>query len=222
MTGHFLCFSLPLLLPFCFLLPGNNFGLLFGCYCEKTFHNFFFRQSPEALMGAGRPSILLEEKYLTLRQFLHFVSKLILASSSNKIVSSHITARKQSLGQGNVFTPVILFTGGEGWLPSMHHRPHDQGVGVCIQGEGGLHPGQGRSASRGRGSASQGVGRPLPPYFDISPGTAVCPPPGMQTLSLWTQTCLALDADLPPPGCRPPPPGHVACDTCWEANLLPP
>ena len=46
---------------------------------------------------------------------------------------------------------VILFTGGD-WLPSMHHRSHDQGVclwgvclweiclwGVCIQGD--LHPG---------------------------------------------------------------------------------
>ena len=22
----------------------------------------------------------------------------------------------------------------------------------------------------------------------------------------------------PPPGCRPPPPGHVTCDACWEAN----
>ena len=33
------------------------------------------------------------------------------------------TARKRSLGQGNVFTGVCLSTGS--WLPSMHHRLHD-------------------------------------------------------------------------------------------------
>ena len=51
----------------------------------------------------------------------------------------------------------------------------------------------------------------------------------------------SLDADPPPPGCTPPryrppgwkplcrqkppvgrPPGHVTCDACWEANLIPP
>ena len=37
------------------------------------------------------------------------------------------TARKRSLGQGNVLTVVCLSTGG-GWLPSMHHRSHDQEV----------------------------------------------------------------------------------------------
>ena len=42
---------------------------------------------------------------------------------------------------------VILATGrGGGWLPSMHHRSHEQGglhpVGLCIHGEGRLHPGQ--------------------------------------------------------------------------------
>ena len=47
---------------------------------------------------------------------------------------------------------VILFTGGEGgWLPSMHHRSHDQGSvfrgGVCLQG----------SSYRG-----QGLDRPPP------------------------------------------------------------
>ena len=68
-----------------------------------------------------------------------------------------------------------------GWLPSMHHRSHDQGV--CIRqglhlgglhpGEGGLHPGEGvciqgrGSASRGGvciqgGSASRGVGQTTP------------------------------------------------------------
>ena len=41
---------------------------------------------------------------------------------------------------------VILFTGGGGWLPTMHHRPHDKGQGICIQVgsaciRGGLHLG---------------------------------------------------------------------------------
>ena len=56
---------------------------------------------------------------------------------------------------------IILFMvmgAGRGWFPSMHHRSHDQGV--CIQGSmhrgGGLHPWG--SASKGRGSASWGVG----------------------------------------------------------------
>ena len=43
-----------------------------------------------------------------------------------------ITARKRSLGQGNVFTPTCLSTRG-GWLPSMHHRTHDQGA--CLHGK---------------------------------------------------------------------------------------
>ena len=45
-----------------------------------------------------------------------------------------ITARKRSFGQGNVFTPVCLFTGGSA------------SEGPCLQG--GLHPG--------------GLGRPPP------------------------------------------------------------
>ena len=40
------------------------------------------------------------------------------------------------LWEGNVFTPVCVFTGEGGWLPSMHQRSHDQ------------HP-RGGSASRG-------------------------------------------------------------------------
>ena len=80
-------------------------------------------------MGAGRPSILLEEKYLTLRQFLHFVSKLILASSSNKIVSSHITARKQSLGQGNAdpYPRILIFRRGLGSAHPLGCRPSPSG-----------------------------------------------------------------------------------------------
>ena len=37
------------------------------------------------------------------------------------------------VGQGIVFTGVCQSTGaGGGWLPSMHHRSHDRGEGVCI------------------------------------------------------------------------------------------
>ena len=32
---------------------------------------------------------------------------------------------------------VILFIGTWGWLPSMYHRSHDQGEGVCVRGGGG-------------------------------------------------------------------------------------
>ena len=54
------------------------------------------------------------------------------------------TARKRSLGQGNVFKPVCHSVHRDrGWLPGIHHRSHDQGglppKGVCI--EGGLYPG---------------------------------------------------------------------------------
>ena len=43
-----------------------------------------------------------------------------------------ITARKRSLGQGNVFIPVGQSVH-KGWLPSMYHRSRDQPLGVCIQ-----------------------------------------------------------------------------------------
>ena len=54
------------------------------------------------------------------------------------------TARKRSLGQGNVFTGVCLSTGG--LCPSMHQRSLDQGVcpgGLCtgVSVQGGLCPG---------------------------------------------------------------------------------
>ena len=59
----------------------------------------------------------------------------------NVSYESVFTARKRSVGQGNVFAPVCHSVGGGCgvWLPSMHHRPHDRGF--CIQGE--LHPGGG-------------------------------------------------------------------------------
>ena len=53
-----------------------------------------------------------------------------------------ITARKQSLGQRNIFTGMCHFFsrgGGGSWLPSMHLRSHDQG-GLSPMG-GGLHAG---------------------------------------------------------------------------------
>ena len=94
-----------------------------------------------------------------------------------------ITVRKRSLGLDNIFASVYHSVhwgkGGEGWLPSMHHRSHDWGVciwgdclwgTVCIQGRGsasrgwrsasrggGLHPEEGVGI-QGRGSASRGGG----------------------------------------------------------------
>ena len=56
--------------------------------------------------------------------------------------NEHLTARKRSLGQGNVFKPVCHSVHMGCSLLSMHHRSHDQG---------GLHLGR---------SASRGVGRP--------------------------------------------------------------
>ena len=50
-------------------------------------------------------------------------------------------------GARQCFYVCLSFCPQGGWLPSMHHRSHDQGGsasggGVCIQGgEGGLHPG---------------------------------------------------------------------------------
>ena len=97
-------------------------------------------------------------------------------------ILSIVTARKRSLGQGNVFTGLCHsfcpWGGGGGWLPSIHHRSHDQGGlhlgglppwGICIQ-EGGLIP---------RGSASRGVGQtPLPQrhmrLWDMANKWAVC------------------------------------------------
>ena len=68
--------------------------------------------------------------------------------------SLKFTARKPSLGQGNVFTRVCHSVRGGGWLPSIHHNSHDQGSasrggGVCIHREGVCI--QRESASRGRG-----------------------------------------------------------------------
>ena len=68
------------------------------------------------------------------------------------------------MGQGNVFIPVCHSThgdGGGGWLPSMHHRSHDQGdqglhpLEVCIHG-GGLNLRRWGSAFRGRGFCISG------------------------------------------------------------------
>ena len=73
-----------------------------------------------------------------------------------------ITTRKRSLGQGNVFTGAchsFCPRWGGGWLPSMHHSSHDQGV--CIQRGlhlGGLHP---------RGLPSGRLGRPPKKTYGI-------------------------------------------------------
>ena len=58
------------------------------------------------------------------------------------------TARKPGLEQGNVFTPVCHSVHRGSWLPSMHHRSHNQG-GLPPWGSAsreGLH--RGGSASR--------------------------------------------------------------------------
>ena len=77
------------------------------------------------------------------------------------------TARKRSLEQGNVFTPVCHSVHrGRGWLPSMHHRLHDRGVclqGVCIQG---------------------GLGRPPPPGLPLGGGKA--PMRYMEYYGIWS------------------------------------
>ena len=63
-----------------------------------------------------------------------------------------VTARKRSLGQGNVFTPVCHSVHGRGvWLPSMHYRSYDW---ECLPG--------------GRGESASGGGRcPTPPTLEI-------------------------------------------------------
>ena len=71
-----------------------------------------------------------------------------------------ITARKRSLGQGNVFTPVYHSVHRGGWLPSMHHRSHDRG-----------EEGQPPRGSPFRGVCIQGVGQTLPMgYYGIQAG----------------------------------------------------
>ena len=67
------------------------------------------------------------------------ISLNIICCIALNITCNIITARKRSLEQGNVFTPVChsVHKGG-GWLPSMHYRSHDQGV--CIQGVGQTLP----------------------------------------------------------------------------------
>ena len=57
--------------------------------------------------------------------------------SLSQIKRNVITAHKRSLGQGNVFTPVChsVHGGRRGWLPSMHHRSHDQHPGGVLPTE---------------------------------------------------------------------------------------
>ena len=69
-----------------------------------------------------------------------------------------ITARKRSLGQGNVFTPLCHSVHRGDLCPSIHHRSHDQG-GLC---PGGSLP-RGSLSRRGQ-SLSRGVSsRETPP-----------------------------------------------------------
>ena len=106
------------------------------------------------------------------------VKKLIVLTTDNNKVGYAliVTARKRSLGQGNIFTSVChSVKGGGWWLPSMHHRSHDQG-GSTSGGlhRGGLHPGGGLPPGR----VCRGVGRPSPEIYGILRDTvnkrAVC------------------------------------------------
>ena len=61
---------------------------------------------------------------------------------------NNITTRNRGLGQGNVFTPVSLFTGG--CLQGVCIQGICLGV-VCIQGKVGLPPAGGSASGRGGG-----------------------------------------------------------------------
>ena len=65
-----------------------------------------------------------------------------------------VTARKRSLGQGNVFTPVCHSVHRGGHCPSMHHRSHGRGVSV-----------QGGSLSRRVSVWGVWTEPPLPPTY---------------------------------------------------------
>ena len=88
--------------------------------------------------------------------------------SLSQIKRNVITAHKRSLGQGNVFTPVChsVHGGRRGWLPSMHHRSHDQHPGGVLPTEewsvykGGFCLRGGLPTSRG---GEGGVGQIPPP-----------------------------------------------------------
>ena len=81
-------------------------------------------------------------------------------SHQSEILHSFITARKQNLGQGNVFTPLCHSVQQGDLSLSMHHRSHEWGSlsrgGAFVQGmslSGGVCSGgvsvQGESLSRG-------------------------------------------------------------------------
>ena len=70
-------------------------------------------------------SCISETSYLWLR-FLVFNAQICILTHSRDTFSLIVSARKRNLGQGNVFIGVCLPTKEGGWLPSMHHRSHDQ------------------------------------------------------------------------------------------------
>ena len=91
----------------------------------------------------------LNQKFLPLKRDQHSSTCMGVVSLLDHPVRHHqirngcsliplFTARKRSLGQGNVFTPVCLFTGGGG-LPT----GGSESEGVCLQGGAGLHLGEG-------------------------------------------------------------------------------
>ena len=89
------------------------------------------------------------------------------------------TARKRSLGQGNMFTGVCLSTGGM-------HGPGVHGPGVCVwrrpppptaTGAGGTHPTGMHSCLKNKTWLS---------FFQRNPGSAICPDfMTCQTLPVW-------------------------------------
>ena len=81
----------------------------------------------------------------------------------------YFTTHKQSLGQGNVFTPVCHFVHRGDLCPSMHHSSHDRGVFV----QGSLCPEEG-SLSRGEISVQ----------VDLCPGS-FCLEVSVQGVSVW-------------------------------------
>ena len=101
-------------------------------------------------------------------------------SHQSENLHSFITARKQNLGQGNVFTPLCHSVQQGGLSPSMHHRSHEWGSlsrgGLCpgVSLSGGVSV-QGVSLSRGslcqEGSLSKGsLSRETLSMGGLSPG----------------------------------------------------
>ena len=92
--------------------------------------------SEKIIISSGEGRVNLQDwHHVNIFEFWHY------------IIGSH----KRSLGQGNVFTPVCHCLHMRNWLPSMHHKSHDQG-GLP---SGGLHLGIGQTPSSTMGYGQQ-------------------------------------------------------------------